>query len=178
MLSFRSLFLFVSVCAGACGNPLTGTALHGGTKAEAGVGSDASLDAGIDSSDGTVTCSGPLGDAGFSSFADLPVAELCSQSAAGGYGAGIVEESPACQGSTFVWSPTETDCGLFWVFDATTGALQAVGGGCNGGLGCSGAATGFDFPNQCLSDWATSLQGGKELCPDAGGDGGPEASTD
>ena len=177
MLSFRSFFLFVSVCAAACGDPLTGTALHGGTEAETGVGSDASLDAGVDSPDGSIICSGPLPDAGFFSLASLPVAQLCAQSGAGGYGAGILVESMVCQGSIIVSSPTATDCGLFWLFDATTGALQAIGGGCNGGLACSGAATGFDFPSQCWSGWP-SAAGGEELCPDGGAEAGPETSTD
>ena len=173
----RRGLLLGALFVAACGDPLTGTALHGGTKAEGGAGSDAALDAGVDSPDGSITCSGPLPDAGFSSLADLPVAQLCAQSGVGGYGAGIVVESMACQGSIIVSSPTATDCGSFWLFDATTGALQAAGGGCNGGLACSGAATGFDFPSQCWSTWP-SASGGEELCPDGGSEAGSDALTD
>lgn len=143
-------------------------------------------DAPADVADAIIDCPGALPDAGFTSLDDLPVAQLCAESGAGGYGAGVVEETTTpCDGSILVQSPMETDCGAFWLFDATTHALQAIGGQCNGSYGCSGAVPGFRFPSECFEpswQWGSS---GIELCPDAGppgavdgGDAAPEAASD
>jgi hypothetical protein len=128
---------------------------------------------------GTV-CTGPLVDGGFSSLSNLPVAGLCAGSGAAGYGAGLVLESrSSCQGSIVVYSATGVDCGSFWLFDATTGALQAAGGECNGYdmYWCDEAIPGFRFPSQCFppsSGWASSWS---ELCPDAAANAGSDVSS-
>jgi hypothetical protein len=164
-----TLFILFGV---ACGGP-----------AESSPTSDAAADGSFDvvetsSSDAVsdadargIVCEGSLQDAGFSSLTDLPLAQLCAQSAvASDNPGGLVLETPtSCAGLIFVSSATGIDCAAFWLFDASTGALQADGSICNGSyISCVGAAPGFAFPDQCFVPygWPGS---GKQLCPDAGG---------
>ena len=129
--------------------------------------------------DAGTTCSGPLGDAGFSSLAELPIAAICASSPQI-MGDSLLEFS--CGSWTLVVQSTGSDCENFWLFDATTGALEALGEGCEE-VPCTGAAPGFQFPSEC------SLTGRLEgpspplnLCAltDAGADveTGSEAMTD
>ncbi len=110
------------------------------------------------------TCVGPLGDAGFTSLADFPVATLCAST-----GGMVVEGSPPCQGSILVSvpdSPGSGDLGEWWLFDAATGALEASGTNTNGLIACGGGATGFVYPYQCFEygGWPQKTS----LCTDAG----------
>jgi hypothetical protein len=115
---------------------------------------------------GDITCTGPLADAGFSSLADLPIAELCAANSAQS-GSGLVEGTMPCGGTIMVSAGNGVDCYTWWLFDSTTGTLEASGGGCNTGLSCSGAAPGFSFPNQCFNGFNTQFWGARrELCPD------------
>jgi hypothetical protein len=138
---------------------------------------DASID--ISSDEGGVACTGPLRDAGFSSLANLPVAQLCAQAGEGGFGQGLLFESTPCQGLILVeLLPEGPDCGALWVFDARTGELQGAGFECDifaQGYGCSGGIPGFRFPDACnpLVDGGWQLT--KQLCPLAGADAGSDS---
>jgi hypothetical protein len=105
----------------------------------------ASIDAGIDAS---ITCTSPLGDAGFSSLAELPIAAICAASYSG-----VAEFS--CEGWTVV-TGAEADCTSIWLFDATTGALEALSDYVceDGEFACAAATPGFLFPNlaNCLTE--------------------------
>jgi hypothetical protein len=119
-------------------------------------------------SDGSSSCLGPLGDAGFSTVPELPLASLCTE-----YLAHSVT-SQQC-GSWTIVRQVSTDCDSFWLFDTATGALQAIGAGCVGADECTGAVPGFQYPNECLP---VNLSGPEQqLCttPDAGG---PDAAAD
>lgn len=137
-------------------------------------GIDATTDTGGGADGGadatSVDCSSPLASPGFSSLADLPVAQLCAQS---WMGLRNVIESAPCQGTIEVDDETGGDCSEFWLFDATTGALVATGSVCTGPISCT-AAPGFQFPTGCTATGWTNL------CTDAGtGDGAvPDAQTD
>jgi hypothetical protein len=157
----------------ACGSAAASSPSDAGTDADAST-RDSEYPPGYDASPmGTViTCSGPLQDAGFSSLADLPLAQLCAQSAtASDSPGGLVLQSPApCAGLIWVSSATGIDCSEFWLFDATTGALQASGNTCNASYyACLGSVPGFTFPNQCIVPNHGWIGNGKEQCPDAGG---------
>jgi hypothetical protein len=130
------------------------------------------------SNDAGTTCLGPLGDAGFSSLIELPVAALCASSAQV-MGDEMLEWS--CGSWTLVVRGTGPDCGTFWLFDATTGALEALGQGCEGFV-CTGAAPGFQFPSECAPGTVEGPPPPINLCAinDAGADveAGPQAVPD
>jgi hypothetical protein len=131
-------------------------------------------DASPDSSEGGETCPAGLPDAGFTTLADLPIAKLCAESAMayGGSYESVRESVPGagnpCQSSNLVIVLVDAgpDCGEFMLFDATTGALQAVGAECNGEPTCNGAVPGFSFPSQCFGPWAWIEQ--RDYCADGG----------
>jgi hypothetical protein len=50
------------------------------------------------------------------------------------------------------------DCLAFWLFDATTGALVALGDGCNE-FRCTEAAPGFQFPLACFPGNPNGIDG-------------------
>ncbi len=149
-----------------------------GRSSDADDGSDESfapvvLDTGADWSSWIPTCTQPLPDAGFTSLADLPLASLCAAS----YNGQVVEGTPPCQGSIAVFTTSGVDCGGFFLFDATTGALQAVGSGCDGfeAFSCTGGISGFVYPYQCFDygGWPQRTN----LCPDGGADAGVTDAT-
>jgi hypothetical protein len=113
-------------------------------------------------------CTSPLPDAGFTSFAELPLAALCA-SARGQ----VFEGEPPCQGSIVVFVSGGIDCSGFYLFDADTGALEATGGGCNGTEVCGGGVAGFQFPYQCFYNGGWPQE--TNLCADGGNDA---ATTD
>jgi hypothetical protein len=157
--------LFGVACGGPSESSPTSDAAANSSFDVVAAPSDAAPD--VDAS--LIVCAGPLPYAGFSSLADLPVAQLCAQSAdASDSPGGLVFESPTpCDGLIWVSSATGIDCSAFWLFDASTGALQAAGSTCNAEfIGCS-SVPGFMFPNQCFplhGTWPGAL---KSLCPDA-----------
>lgn len=166
------------VCASlaACGGGHGANQANGGADGTTGGSPDAasaSDEGGGSGPDGGPWCPGPLPDAGFSSLADLPIASLCR----GSYVNGLSESKRPCQGSIVVSISEGVDCGGWWLFDAKTGALEAVGGGCAGGTGpgCTGAVAGLQFPYQCFLNggWPESV----ELCSDAGADAGSIADA-
>ena len=162
-------------CATGCGGSDTAHANGGFTNGDATAGNNGNgLDGSGDAPDWSTFCTGPLPDAGFSSLADLPIARLCAAS----FDDEVSESKPSCQGWRLVSAASGVDCGGWWLFDDATGALAAVGGGCNTDLACTGAVPGFQFPYQCFvnSGWTPTV----DLCPDASpGDGGiADASTD
>jgi hypothetical protein len=170
--------LSLALIAVACGSsPTSATGPSDGgldVTTESGSNSDATADSLADGTDldASVECSSPLSNPGFSSLADLPIAQLCAQSWMGLRN--LIESAP-CQGIIEVDDETGTDCSEFWLFDATTGALVATGSVCTGPISCT-AAPGFQFPT------GTGCQGmgWTHLCPDAGtGDGAvPDAQAD
>jgi hypothetical protein len=87
-----------------------------------------------------------------------------------GYPNAPSESKQPCLGSILVTIAQGVDCGRWWLFNATTGDLEAVGGSCAGTTdpGCTGALSGFSFPYQCFQDngWSQWV----ELCPDASAD--------
>jgi hypothetical protein len=98
-------------------------------------------------SDG-VNCATTLDDAGFSSLADLPLADLCARVA--GMDNGSLTESTPCTGFKTVVLDDASDCSYFWLFDATSGLLVADGGGCDIYSSCN-ARPGVRFAMLCTS---------------------------
>jgi hypothetical protein len=154
----------------ACGSRSAGSTFGaeggatGGEDAGAADGGDDGAD--LDAPDWGTWCSGPLPDAGFSSLADLPAATLCAESV----GNDLSVSKLPCQGYLLASMSTGVDCGVWWLFEASTGALVAAGDGCNT-LSCSGAVPGFRVPYQCFVNggWGPDVS----LCPD----GGPDSSA-
>jgi hypothetical protein len=127
--------------------------------------------------DGGPICPGPIpNDLVISSLFDLPVALLCGSD--DGYPSDGTESMP-CEGTIMVAVSSGVDCDNWWLFDAKTGDLEAVGTPCDGMGGCVGAAPGFAYPSQCENSdkdaggwWSTP---GTSLC--AGYDAGAEADA-
>jgi hypothetical protein len=116
--------------------------------------------------DGGVVCTGPLADAGFSSLANLPIAELCADSTRSGSGL-VLEGTASCGGTTMISEGTGTDSYVWWLFESTTGALKASGEGSDTSLSSSSAAPGFSYPNECFNGFLTNPWApNRELCPD------------
>jgi hypothetical protein len=107
--------------------------------------------------DGGPICPGPItNDMGISSLFDLPLADVCGST----YGyANRGHESKPCEGTIMVVIEDGVDTALWWLFDAETGDLDAVGAGGAGtdGPGCEGARPGFLYPYQCDNDGAWTL---------------------
>jgi hypothetical protein len=79
------------------------------------------------------------------SLFDLPLDKVCGL--INGYpGAGI--ESQACAGTIEVEFSDGPDTNSWWLFDAKTGELEAIGGA-PGDHQCEGARPGFVYPSQC-----------------------------
>ena len=100
-----------------------------------------------------------VSNAGVSQLSDLTIGVVC------GDPNGPIESKP-CEGAIKVEETSGVDSNLWWLFDATTGALEAYGEvqGPGAGLGCEGARPGFVFPYQCYIDgWS----GATSLCTDA-----------
>jgi hypothetical protein len=118
-------------------------------------------DSGSDSPDGVdgASCPGPIAtDAGVTSLDDLPVQALCAESPGR-----LFRWTDACAGSIVVVLGEGVDCASYWLFDATTDALQATAHGCNVGPLCTGAVDGFRFPRECFSgDGPANIV---KLCP-------------
>jgi hypothetical protein len=110
-------------------------------------------------------CSSPLGDfgnGGFTKLADVPIATLCHTSTNGYPDAPYGWKMP-CQGSVLVGISTGVETSRWWLFDVSTGDIEAVGYGSPAGTQC-GVIPGFSFPGQCFCN---SLV---DLCEDAGAD--------
>jgi hypothetical protein len=145
---------------------------------------------GTTAQDAGFACAGPLTDAGFSSFSDLPVAALCdAQSFLPSYSPNLLEwgcgswnlvtrETPyAGGGGGGSGGGSGSACEQFWLFDATTGALEALGGGCCGSVVCREAAPGFSFPTECLTLGPTGCGEGAGPPNEAPGPGGSGTMT-
>jgi hypothetical protein len=135
------------------------------SEADGGAGPDSGPADGGAGPDGGLWCPGPLPDAGFSSLADLPIATLCGST----YGYPNEPTESTCQGWTLVSISQGVDTDGWWLFEAATGDLKAVGFGGAGstGPGCTGAVSGFSFPYQCfLNGWPQEMD---LPCPDASG---------
>jgi hypothetical protein len=167
------------VCAGCYGCSYAAVGHHFGTEPIDGSLGEAGADAAStsDASDGGITCTMPIGDAGFSDLAHLPVAQLCVESAQQGYpGASLTETR--CGPWIVARVQLGVDCEGSFIFDAATGALVATAGGCDIYMGCATDQPGFQYPLQCT--YGT----GQELCPDGGieagdaGDASAEAAAD
>jgi hypothetical protein len=151
----------IAACGGGSGDGQSdaGALQEGGStpQDDGGVGADATInsqpDAGaspIDGQhgpDGGLWCPGTLVDAGFSSLADLPIAQMCASAS---YHQ-VVESTLPCQGYNIVEvSDPLSSCAPWWLFDAT-GALVATGSRCGASVpGCSAAVPGLSFPYQCF----------------------------
>jgi hypothetical protein len=107
-------------------------------------------------------CTTPLGDAGFSTLAELPVAQICARL---GSGQTLMKSDP-CQGWVWVTETDGVDCASDWVFDPS-GNLQVFDTGCDV-IRCTmnpGAQPPKDFcSDQRLGEW--------NLCPAAAADAG------
>jgi hypothetical protein len=124
----------------------------------------------------SVTCSGSLSAAEIASPRSMVLAGLCAGTAAGPLGGdSLVGGTTSCGGVVLVTESHKVDCQSFWLFDATTGALRAVGGACSGHWLCTRGASDFRFPGECLSPWGWGAR--DQLCPPNGGDGGREADS-
>jgi hypothetical protein len=126
--------------------------------------------------DGGAICPEPLPeDASVSSLSDLPLAIVCGSTF--GFPNDGAESNP-CQGTIKVTVSQGADCGLWWLFDAVTGELDAIGHDCAGrsGTGCSAARPGFSYPHQC--DDGNGWSGWLDLCTDASAVVAGDASTD
>jgi hypothetical protein len=105
------------------------------------------------------SCPAPLGDAGFSSLETFPVNALCTNRQ-------LTEWITPCQGSIVVLAIQGRDCADYWLFDATTHALQATGHGCNLRAQCTAGIAGFVFPTSCFDgNFSTNVA---SLCRDGG----------
>ena len=112
--------------------------------------------------EGGPICPGPItNNMSISSLFDLPVDVVCGSS--NGYQNRGTESMP-CAGTIRVEISDGVDGNAWWIFDAKTGELEAVGG--LNGPECEGARPGFVYPSQCESDngW---YAGWTELCTDA-----------
>ena len=159
----RSLLHFACLSLVGCQSASQGSTF------DSGLAADAALD-GPPHDAFAITCNGVLVDAGFSSLTDFPVASVCTQAYS------VIESPTPCQGSVLVEAATGIDCGSFWLFDASTGALEAQGGSCNNDYSCTAAVPGFVFPSACFDPASWGWSGPIEhLCPDAGADAGADA---
>src|SRR5262249_23634422 len=131
------LLALVSACSSSTPSTPLATVSDGG--------SDAST-----ASDAAVSACPPLGDAGFARLEDLPVQDICAQ-----VPHGLGRWTTECHGSIIVVHGDETDCSSYWLFDATTHALQATGHECNCCATCTGGVSGFLFPRDCFDGVAT-----------------------
>jgi hypothetical protein len=125
--------------------------------------------------DGGPICPGPIANnMGISSLFDLPVDVVCGSS--NGY-QNRGTESKSCAGTIRVGISDGVDCSDWWLFDAKTGDLEAVGSPCAGsdGLGCEGARPGFVYPSQCENNNGWGAAGWTELCTDASAVQAPDA---
>jgi len=134
------------------------------------------VEAAPDVADAGITCTGSLPDAGFSSLADFPIAQICAQAEESFGYVSMQEATVPCDGSILVRLEEGADSDSFWIFDASTGALLALGGGADITELCTGSVPGFHYPNGC---WQGAFAEGPELCPAARDGGGiVEASAD
>jgi hypothetical protein len=124
---------------------------------------------GADAAPDNGTCSA-LGDAGFTSLDDLPIALLCAQSPGR-----LVRSATTCGGYVLAELGEGTDCESWWAFDPATRALQAYGHGCNGIEGLCSAVPTFTYPQACFPYFPG---GWTALCPDAGVDAASDTALD
>lgn len=104
-------------------------------------------DARTDTVSDPAACRAPLAaDAGVTGLDDLPVAQLCAMH----LGLGLRRWETPCEGSIVVVQGVGVDCANYWLFDATTKALQATAYGCVAGPRCTGGIPGFAFPTRCF----------------------------
>jgi hypothetical protein len=159
-LSFVSLLFVLTACSGEVASPPSADTDH----SDSGLSSDAG--------DAAAYPCGSSDDAGFASLtlATLAVTELCEQAAAAGS-----QNVAQVQCGSLIWVTQGRGgyCLSFWVFDATTGALEAFGGGCNG-VSCYGAAPGFEVPSTCNPAHCTCTVTAQPLC--TGFDAGEDAA--
>lgn len=144
-----------------------------GSRLDSGPEDAASDHGGRDAS--ALECGGSLADAGFSSLGTFPIASWCT----GDIHSSVIEYSMPCGRSMLVQAQRGPDCEAFWLFDATSGALEAEGAHCDGGSTSWTCVPGFVFPSACwAAGWETGPQ--KQLCVDAGPEAGSDApqSTD
>jgi hypothetical protein len=142
-----------------------------GSPHEAGV-----ADVADDSREAGGVCSPSLAGASVSHLSPLWIAQLCASNGGGKPGSESVVELRC--GSSILITEGAIDCGSFWYFDATTGALQAYGGGCvNVSQSCY-SMPGFRAPTSCSKPACDICSCGVGL--DAGDDGqvSEEGATD
>jgi hypothetical protein len=132
-------------------------------------GGTASLPNGILDPDGAPWCPGTLDDSGYAVGIDVPavpsladVADLCATA----FMNDAAESTFPCQGSTFVGLSTGPDTSGWYLFDSTTGAVQAVGGPVGSNTGCEAAVAGFQFPYQCFNNGVWGMA--RSLCTEGG----------
>lgn len=169
--------LGTAAIANGCGSKDSGTSGGSGDGSMPSLDSgpaDAGSDRGADAL--VPGCSNVLvWDAGlYSSLNTFPIASECAQ--AGVHSYAVTETVMPCGGSILVQT-VGPDCQGYYLYDATSGALEASGGGCNV-LPSWECVPGFVFPSAC---WAQQWPGPEEqLCTDAGPEAGVDApqSTD
>jgi hypothetical protein len=117
-------------------------------------------------------CSQPLaGDGGVTSLDDVP-AVLCVRG-----GSGAIRWNGTCGGSIVIVQGEGVDCAKYWIFNATTKALQATAAQCNvSTVFCTGSIPGFTLPSACFD--GTFPSGITQLCPSNPPDGGSDAMSD
>jgi hypothetical protein len=89
---------------------------------------------------------------------------------------GAIRWNGSCAGSIVVVQGTGGDCSTLWLFNETTGALQATGTACNVPTPfCTGVVPGFVFPEECFG--GAFPAGVTQLCPSSASDGGADATS-
>jgi hypothetical protein len=150
----------------ACGAPDLSTN-DGGRMGDANTQADADA---ASAADGLMNHDGAAADAAActaflvpdaGSLEDLPIDQFCQHP----FGNGAMQWE--CLGSIVVVHSVGPDCADYYLFDATTKALQAKAHGCSGNAICTDSVPGFTFPSACV-DMRTPLMDLTELCPQDG----------
>jgi hypothetical protein len=155
-MTLRALALSAMVALAACGS--AAKVDH----ADAAIGADGDSAA--------MTCGEMGASDGGPTLDDLQVTALdCTR------GAGVFRWAP-CAGSVLVVIGVGVDCDSWTLYDGTTKAWQASGGGCNGLGRCYASVPGFVFPSACFDGTIQPVV--TNLCTIDGGVGITEAGAD
>jgi hypothetical protein len=145
------------------------------------LGSATSGDAAPTADDGGPICPGTLPDGAQGIMLISSLFDLSPLVACGDFPpfTSVAQESASCAGSIQVSIRAGNESIEWWLFDAKTGDLEAVGetpAYTDDISGCVAARPGFVFPTQCIKPQFFS--GGMALCQDAGAQATADATFD